>query len=330
MSRMLVYYVFPVFMTSALIIKSLVLINRGNIGDKERFNARLDRIRAGTHAKGIVIYPEGTRNLKPGYLPLRKGMLVYAYSRKLPVQIMITANKESVMGSEKRADAHFGQHIWVGYAPVMKPEDYATFDAFWDAVRAPYTHIIVIHSHAIYHTTITWRCGLPQVHTHITPNVQFQKSWDDEWKKVYGADPESLKVLQPQAPLFDYPLSMRAGQLLSVISGCVLFGLTMGMSVRGAVALSRKLGPTVSTILGGLLLTLAALLLEQKFGGGKRRAKDLARRQAKAVVGALPPKNAAAAAAGVAGAQINNKKEEGKSTAVDGGAVTTKRRGVRE
>lgn len=59
MSRMLVFYVFPVFMTSALIIKSLVLINRGNVGDKDRFNARLDRIRAGTHAKGIVIYPEG-------------------------------------------------------------------------------------------------------------------------------------------------------------------------------------------------------------------------------------------------------------------------------
>lgn len=59
MSRMLVFYVFPVFMTSALIIKSLVLINRGNVGDKDRFNARLDQLRNESHAKGMVVYPEG-------------------------------------------------------------------------------------------------------------------------------------------------------------------------------------------------------------------------------------------------------------------------------
>lgn len=62
-------------------------------------------------------------------------MLVYAFSRKLPVQIIIAANKESVMGSEKRMDAHFGQNIWVGYSPVIRPEDYATFEAFWEHVR---------------------------------------------------------------------------------------------------------------------------------------------------------------------------------------------------
>jgi hypothetical protein len=48
-------------------------------------------------------------------LPLKRGMLHYAYSRGLPVQIIITSNKEAVI-SEKMLSAHFGQTVLVGYA----------------------------------------------------------------------------------------------------------------------------------------------------------------------------------------------------------------------
>lgn len=81
-------------------------------------------------------FPEtGTRNLGAESKPLKKGMLVYAYARKLPVQIMMTANKERVMGSEKRLTAHFGQTIWVGFSKPMSPADFATFEDFWAKVR---------------------------------------------------------------------------------------------------------------------------------------------------------------------------------------------------
>lgn len=48
-------------------------------------------------------------------LPLKRGMLHYAYSRKLPVQVIIAANKEAVL-SEKHSTARFGQTIWAGYS----------------------------------------------------------------------------------------------------------------------------------------------------------------------------------------------------------------------
>lgn len=46
-------------------------------------------------------------------------MLHYAYSRKLPVQIVITDGKEAVI-SEKDMSAHFGQTLLVGYSDVIQ------------------------------------------------------------------------------------------------------------------------------------------------------------------------------------------------------------------
>lgn len=131
----MVFYIFPIFMTSALVIRSLVLINRGNVGDKDRFNARLEKLIKSSHVPGLLVFPEGTRNLRPESRPLRKGMLVFAYSRRLPVQIVMTARKESVMGSEKRPTAAYGREIWTSYAPVIQSKDFDSFETFWAKVR---------------------------------------------------------------------------------------------------------------------------------------------------------------------------------------------------
>lgn len=48
-------------------------------------------------------------------------MLHYAYSRQIPVQIVITAGKEAVI-SEKDMAAHFGQTLLVGYSDVLHPK----------------------------------------------------------------------------------------------------------------------------------------------------------------------------------------------------------------
>ena len=48
-------------------------------------------------------------------LPLKRGLIKYAYTRKLPVQIVIGANKESIL-SEKHHTARFGQTAAVGYS----------------------------------------------------------------------------------------------------------------------------------------------------------------------------------------------------------------------
>lgn len=61
----------------------------------------------------------GHRSTRGEPLPLRRGMLHYAYSRRLPVQIVITDGKEAVI-SEKDMSAHFGQTLLVGYSDVIQ------------------------------------------------------------------------------------------------------------------------------------------------------------------------------------------------------------------
>lgn len=74
-------------------------------------------------------------------------MLHFAYDRKYPVQIVISANKEAVV-SEKRMTAGFGQTIVVGYSEPVHSSQYPTFDRFAGKV---------------------------------------QQEWDQQWKRVYSA-----------------------------------------------------------------------------------------------------------------------------------------------
>ena len=61
------------------------------------------------------MYPEGHRSTLGESLPLKRGMLHYAYSRKLPVQVVIGANKEAII-SEKHCTARLNQTAVVGYS----------------------------------------------------------------------------------------------------------------------------------------------------------------------------------------------------------------------
>ena len=83
----------------------------------------------------LLLYVSGTRSIRPTSLPLKRGMLHYGYSRKLPFQIIISKNKEAVM-SEKTRQAHFGVTIVAGYSEVVDPKNFATFEAFLDEVQA--------------------------------------------------------------------------------------------------------------------------------------------------------------------------------------------------
>ena len=74
-----------------------------------------------TYKKLLVMLCTGHRSTKPQSLPLRRGMMHYAYSRHVPVQIVITSNKEAVI-SEKDMSAHFGQTLIVGYSDVIDPK----------------------------------------------------------------------------------------------------------------------------------------------------------------------------------------------------------------
>lgn len=64
------------------------------VKDKEAFNRWIDAGLAGAPSEKLLVYPEGTRSRKDDSLPLKRGMLMWAYTRQVPVQAVITAGKE--------------------------------------------------------------------------------------------------------------------------------------------------------------------------------------------------------------------------------------------
>jgi hypothetical protein len=81
----------------------------------QRFNNWIDQQRAASPQTGLSVYPEGHRSTLGEPLPLKRGMLHYAFSRKLPVQVVIGANKEAII-SEKHCVARLNQTAAVGYS----------------------------------------------------------------------------------------------------------------------------------------------------------------------------------------------------------------------
>mmetsp|Transcript_16631 Transcript_16631/g.49747 ORF Transcript_16631/g.49747 Transcript_16631/m.49747 type:complete len:398 (-) Transcript_16631:469-1662(-) len=154
LSRMAVALVFPMFMISVVIIRSVILFKRVAIRDKEGFNKMIDRMMARSPVNGLNVYPEGHRSTAEESLPLRRGMLHYAYSRQMPVQIIITAGKEAVI-SEKDMSAHFGQTLLVGYSEMLHPKDYETPEAFFEAIQKSWS----AEWQRVY--TFEWRQSLP-------------------------------------------------------------------------------------------------------------------------------------------------------------------------
>jgi 1-acyl-sn-glycerol-3-phosphate acyltransferase len=103
------------FMTANYFIRTVLIFKRGAIRNKARFNAWIDRSFANSPQTGLAVYPEGHRSTNGESLPLKRGMLHYAYDRKLPTQVVIGANKEAVL-SERHCTARLGQTIAVGFS----------------------------------------------------------------------------------------------------------------------------------------------------------------------------------------------------------------------
>jgi hypothetical protein len=51
------------------------------------FNRWIDAKLAASPQPGLLVYPEGTRSQASASLALKRGMLRYAYSRRVPVQV---------------------------------------------------------------------------------------------------------------------------------------------------------------------------------------------------------------------------------------------------
>lgn len=84
-------------------------------GCLQKFNKWIDQEWEKSPQTALGIYPEGHRSTDGKSLPLKRGMLHYAYDRKIPVQVVIGGNKEAIL-SEKKFLVGFGQTVSVGYS----------------------------------------------------------------------------------------------------------------------------------------------------------------------------------------------------------------------
>jgi hypothetical protein len=83
---------------------------------------------------GMIAYPEGTRNQAQEPLPLKTGVLQFAFEYKHPVQCVITAGKE-VVCNEKRMTMSRNQGLITSCSELIDPTKFENQEAFVAKVR---------------------------------------------------------------------------------------------------------------------------------------------------------------------------------------------------
>lgn len=133
LSRAAVAVAFPAFMLAVCVIRSVILFRRDNVKDFDAFNAMIESRVRDSPVDGLIVYPEGHRSTKTKPLPLKKGMLQFAWSRSMPVQVVASSGKEGVI-SEKATCARWGRRVVVAYSIPIRPADHADFEGFFTKV----------------------------------------------------------------------------------------------------------------------------------------------------------------------------------------------------
>ncbi len=92
------------------------------------------KFRTSPFTDSLAIYPEGHRNRSGDPLPLKKGILYYAYTRKVPVQ---TVMLRGITDSVDFSDLSLQRGSVVGYRRygVVRPEDYGDEASFIEAAE---------------------------------------------------------------------------------------------------------------------------------------------------------------------------------------------------
>ena len=209
-------------MTSVWILQGIVLFKRNAVHDKDKFNKWLDAKLDTSIVPALLVFPEGTRSTKPTSLPLKRGMLHYAHSRKLPVQIIITRGKERVL-SEKKLRAGLWPVLVTSYGPVIKSEG-LEFEAFASEVKK------------------TW-----------------DQMWTEVYSASSTSLPD-LKIKDDEVPMYHYPPAMRISHLFVTAVTIVTFtSLTWGFILAWSAFLS--LFDPLPTQLGIVMAIVVVMVL---------------------------------------------------------------------
>ncbi|PSC76505.1 EF hand [Micractinium conductrix] len=224
LSRGAVGAAFPAFTSSLLSVRSILLFNRKGIKDTEKFNQWLDRELAEGPSNpqcSLLVYPEGHRSQLNKSLPLKRGMLRYVHSRRLPVQVIVTAGKEEVLNESRRC-VRFGSTLVTGCSEVLESSRIKDFEEFAKEV---------------------------------------QRIWDAEWARVHVAQrSDDLPLLEPK-PILDMPYTpaQLAAETAALVFWTATLLWLARFWFRTLVALAAA-GPLGTAAVAGLGLWTAASL----------------------------------------------------------------------
>jgi len=137
LSRLLVIIGCPGSSIAAWIGHSTWFFNRKKGLDRDGLADYLEGFWLQRPDKGLIVYPEGTRNQKNKPLKLKTGVLYMAYKHNRPVQSVITTNKE-VVTNEKTFHVQRNAICVSSISDVLTPKTFDTFEAFVEAVRKQY------------------------------------------------------------------------------------------------------------------------------------------------------------------------------------------------
>ncbi len=111
---------------------SIFLFNRKPGIDRDLFTKFCDKNMKLRPASSLIVYPEGTRNTKLEPLKLKTGVLTVAWNLKLPVQAVVTTNKEKCL-NEKKFKYYAGVDMTIHVSKVIKPGDFNTQQEWFTA-----------------------------------------------------------------------------------------------------------------------------------------------------------------------------------------------------
>jgi hypothetical protein len=102
---------------------------RKNI-DKKRFVMNVEAHRLNySDLKSVNIYPEGTRRLENNCVRIKDGGIFYSYVYKLPIQIIITKNKEFVASIKLRI-SNDNVNCYTYRSNVIFPRNFTSFEEY--------------------------------------------------------------------------------------------------------------------------------------------------------------------------------------------------------
>jgi 1-acyl-sn-glycerol-3-phosphate acyltransferase len=120
-SRYNIVIFFPLFFIISKITDSVIFFNKPNATNINNFFKWINFMRKSDMYNNILVYPEGIRRpYAKEPINLKKGFIYYSYQYDIPIQIIHTHNKESII-QESTLSVGFNNSIFVYYSKEINP-----------------------------------------------------------------------------------------------------------------------------------------------------------------------------------------------------------------